>query len=77
MPRMDGYQLVASVKGDSALAHIPAVMVTSRASPKHRGRAAEVGASDFVTKPYQDDQLLGIIRRLLEETPATPPALES
>ncbi len=65
MPRMGGYELLASVKGDPALAHVPAVMVTSRSTAKHRRKAEEVGASDFVVKPYQDEQLLGIIRRVV------------
>jgi chemosensory pili system protein ChpA (sensor histidine kinase/response regulator) len=65
MPRMDGYELVASVRNQAAHAHIPVVMVTSRASSKHRRQAEEVGANGFVVKPYLDEDLLATIRALV------------
>jgi chemosensory pili system protein ChpA (sensor histidine kinase/response regulator) len=61
MPRMDGYQLVSRIKANPALAQVPAVMVTSRSTAKHRRKAEEVGACDFVVKPFQDDHLLGVV----------------
>ena len=40
-------------------------MVTSRAGDKHREKALRLGATDYVVKPYQDKELLSLIRRLL------------
>lgn len=64
MPRMDGYELLSTLKRQSAYSHIPVVMITSRAGEKHRQRALELGASEYVTKPYQDSALLEIINQL-------------
>jgi chemosensory pili system protein ChpA (sensor histidine kinase/response regulator) len=40
-------------------------MLTSRAGEKHRCKAFEVGATEYLVKPYQDEHLLGVIRQLL------------
>src|SRR5262249_38654170 len=65
MPRMDGYELLSTLKGQPAYRHIPVVMVTSRAGDKHRHKALELGASGYLVKPYQDEALLGTIRNLV------------
>ncbi len=72
MPRMDGYELVATLKGQPALAGIPVVMLTSRAGDKHRQRAFELGVADYVVKPFQDEALLAILRRLGARAVAAP-----
>jgi chemosensory pili system protein ChpA (sensor histidine kinase/response regulator) len=64
MPRMDGYELAATLRADPQCRNIPIVMLTSRAGEKHRRKAFEVGATDYLVKPYQDDQLLSVIRRV-------------
>jgi chemosensory pili system protein ChpA (sensor histidine kinase/response regulator) len=64
MPRMDGYELLNTLKRNETFAAVPVVMITSRAGEKHRQRALELGASEYVTKPYQDSVLLEIIERL-------------
>ena len=46
---------------------IPVVFVTSRAGEKHRLKAMETGASGYMVKPYQDDQLLTLIRKLVRQ----------
>lgn len=67
MPRMDGYELLSTLKRQENLAQIPIVMITSRAGDKHRQRALELGASDYVVKPYQDSALLDTIKLLANE----------
>ena len=69
MPRMDGYELLSSLRSSSEHRETPIVMVTSRAGDKHRKKAMHLGASDYVIKPYQEDQLLTLIRRLLAREP--------
>jgi chemosensory pili system protein ChpA (sensor histidine kinase/response regulator) len=66
MPRMDGYELAAQVRGDARLADIPIVMITSRVGEKHRARAIELGVNDYLGKPYQENQLLDAIEPLVE-----------
>ena len=64
MPRMDGYDLLGTIRGLPAFAALPVVMITSRAAEKHRRKAMELGASAYVTKPYQDEALVAVIRQL-------------
>jgi chemosensory pili system protein ChpA (sensor histidine kinase/response regulator) len=65
MPRMDGYELLATLKAQAAFRDIPVVMVTSRAGEKHRHKALDLGADGYVVKPYQDELLLNTIRKLV------------
>jgi chemosensory pili system protein ChpA (sensor histidine kinase/response regulator) len=68
MPRMDGYELIATLKGHEEYRNIPLVILTSRAGEKHRRKALELGASEYIVKPYQDETLLNIIRHLVRES---------
>ena len=64
MPRMDGYELLASLKKIETLRDIPVVMITSRTSDKHREKAFELGVSEYLTKPYEDTKLIETIKTL-------------
>jgi chemosensory pili system protein ChpA (sensor histidine kinase/response regulator) len=64
MPRMDGYQFTAALKADDRFKDIPVVMITSRGSEKHRKTAFDLGVSEYMTKPFDDAQLLGTVREL-------------
>jgi chemosensory pili system protein ChpA (sensor histidine kinase/response regulator) len=63
MPRMDGYELTSTLRGHAAYRDIPIIMLTSRAGEKHRHKAFEVGATEYLVKPYQDETLLSVIRQ--------------
>lgn len=65
MPRMDGYELTTNVRSDPTLKHIPIIMITSRAGSKHRDRAFQLGVNLYMTKPYQEEELLKNINALL------------
>jgi len=65
MPRMDGYEVAAFVRGDPRLRDVPIVMITSRVGEKHRARAIELGVNDYLGKPYQENQLLDAIEPLV------------
>jgi chemosensory pili system protein ChpA (sensor histidine kinase/response regulator) len=66
MPRMDGFEFAKTIKGDAKTARIPVIMITSRTADKHRNRAAELGVDRFLGKPYQEDELLGSLRELMQ-----------
>ena len=75
MPRMNGYELMAGLRQNSATRNIPVLVVTSRAGAKHRDRAMKDGASAFLTKPVQEDQLLATVAQLTgAEAGSTRPA---
>lgn len=65
MPRMDGYELLALLRGQPQFASLPVVMLTSRAAEKHRRKAFELGATDFLVKPYQDENLIAVLHRVI------------
>lgn len=61
MPRMDGFEFTKTIKADNRQNNIPIIMITSRTAEKHRNHAKELGVDEYLGKPYQDDQLLGLI----------------
>ena len=66
MPGMDGFGFVTEIRRRPALAGIPAIMVTSRASPDDRRRGDVAGANGFMAKGEFDQvELLAMIRRLV------------
>jgi two-component system chemotaxis sensor kinase CheA len=66
MPRMNGFDLVAQVRADQKLAHLPVVLVTSLSSKEDRERGVDVGADAYIVKSsFDQTSLLETIRRLI------------
>jgi chemosensory pili system protein ChpA (sensor histidine kinase/response regulator) len=65
MPRMNGLELTAHLRANQATRTLPVIMITSRATAKHRHEAEAVGVDTYLTKPYMEDELLEQIHRLL------------
>lgn len=63
MPRMDGFDLVRNIRADERLVKVPIIMITSRTADKHRKYAMEIGANHYLGKPYNEEELLGLIAR--------------
>lgn len=63
MPRMDGFDLVRNMRADSRLASLPVIMITSRIAQKHRDYAAQLGVDHYLGKPYDEEQVLALIRQ--------------
>jgi chemosensory pili system protein ChpA (sensor histidine kinase/response regulator) len=61
MPRMDGFDFVRNVRADERLKNLPVIMITSRTADKHRNYAYEIGANHYLGKPYDEDELLGLV----------------
>jgi chemosensory pili system protein ChpA (sensor histidine kinase/response regulator) len=70
MPRMDGFEFARNLRADSdpVVRAIPIIMITSRTADKHRNHAIELGVNEYMGKPYQEDQLLVLIRRYTSES---------
>jgi chemosensory pili system protein ChpA (sensor histidine kinase/response regulator) len=68
MPRMDGFEVARAIRSGSLAPGLPIIMITSRTAEKHRGHALEIGVNAYMGKPYQEDELLAEIRRLMYET---------
>jgi len=67
MPRMDGFEFARNVRADEATKSIPIIMITSRTADKHRNHALEIGVNEYMGKPYQEEQLLALIKRYTAE----------
>jgi type II secretory ATPase GspE/PulE/Tfp pilus assembly ATPase PilB-like protein/ActR/RegA family two-component response regulator len=68
MPEMDGYQAIADLRQDVSLAGLPIVVLTSEEGPGIERRVLELGADDYMLKPFDPDVLLSrvnaVFRRL-------------
>ncbi|WP_020504684.1 hybrid sensor histidine kinase/response regulator [Lamprocystis purpurea] len=67
MPRMDGYELTRHIRRSERLRDLPIIMITSRAGPKHRDHALALGVNRYLSKPFQESELLDEITSLLAE----------
>jgi len=65
MPVMNGYQVLALLRADSQLRHIPVVAVTANAMPRDIERGREAGFDDYLTKPINVGQVLALVDRFL------------
>jgi chemosensory pili system protein ChpA (sensor histidine kinase/response regulator) len=72
MPRTNGYELMTHLRQNAETRDIPVMVVTSRAGAKHRERAMKEGASGFLTKPVQDDQLIAAVQELIGSAAGSP-----
>lgn len=66
MPRMNGLEFIGITRQDPKLSHIPVIVLTSRTRDKYQRIATELGASDYLTKPYLDQDLLGAVGKNLK-----------
>lgn len=69
IPRMDGYSVCRLLKS-SGMAEVPVIMFTARSSSEDVRRGMEMGASAYVTKPFEAATLLGKIEELLSPAAA-------
>ena len=65
MPRMDGFEVLRSVRRDERLKHLPIIMITSRTGAKHRQQAQDLGVNGFLGKPFQEAGLMSSIESVL------------
>jgi len=65
MPILDGYETCRQLKTDEVTAFIPVVILTAHQDFEHRLRAIELGADDFLSKPFNHLELLTRVRSLL------------
>ncbi|MBB3282712.1 hybrid sensor histidine kinase/response regulator [Mitsuaria sp. BK037] len=72
MPGMDGFEFVARIRGDAALRHIPAVLVTSRNAPEDLARGKAVGADGYIVKgEFAQNEFLAQVAQLMARSAGT------
>ena len=62
MPNMDGYETAERIRKNSKFKHLPVIAVTAKAMTGDREKCINAGASDYITKPVDVDQLLSLLR---------------
>jgi chemosensory pili system protein ChpA (sensor histidine kinase/response regulator) len=65
MPKMDGFEVLRTVRRDEQLKDLPIIMITSRAGEKHKQEAMELGVNEYLGKPFQEEILLSTIEEVL------------
>lgn len=68
MPRMDGYALLRTVKQNAAWRDIPFAFVTAVANETEAAVAKSLGADEYIIKPFEVDDLLALVRKLVNGT---------
>ena len=71
MPKLDGYGVLEEIKERSEFADLPIAMLTSRSNEKHRKVAMNLGASAYFSKPYNEQELLNELARLVNSQQLT------
>jgi len=70
MPRRDGFSVLRELRADGRIADLPVVVVTATFGLSERLYATELGAADYVTKPFELDDLVNRVKVLLSPTRA-------
>jgi diguanylate cyclase (GGDEF)-like protein len=70
MPRMDGLTALHRLRSQAATASIPIILLTARGLPEDRVRGLELGADDYITKPFDITELAARVRAVLRRTQA-------
>ena len=65
MPEMDGYQTMQAIRANPAFRRLPIIALTAKAMKGDREKCLEAGASDYLAKPVNTEQLLLAIRMWL------------
>ena len=67
MPRMDGFQTCRALRSRSETKNVPIILVTTRGEPHYVRQGFESGCTDYITKPFDGEELLAKVRSHLEE----------
>jgi len=62
MPKMDGFELIKRIRGNASLKNIYVILITARIQEGDRVRGLDLGADDYITKPFSFSELLARVR---------------
>ena len=67
LPKMDGFEVCSRIKQNPATKHIPVILLTAKKTPEDISRGHEVGADQYVTKPFKSAMVMDTIANLLKQ----------
>jgi signal transduction histidine kinase len=67
MPGLDGFQLIEKLRADDRTRAIPVIVISASVEPERMRRGMEIGADDFIVKPFTEEQVLRSIKARLEK----------
>lgn len=67
LPKMNGFEVLESLKGDPETEAIPVVVLTAKAEEEDRQRATELGAEAYMTKPFKPQELWDLLKDYLPD----------
>ncbi|NJL94392.1 MAG: hybrid sensor histidine kinase/response regulator [Anaerolineae bacterium] len=76
MPEMDGHEVLINVRADPALTHIPFIFLTAAADRDTLRKGMNLGADDYLTKPFTHAEVIGAVRSRLEKKAAQDKPLQ-
>jgi two-component system chemotaxis response regulator CheY len=65
MPNLDGIQLIAALRSLQNYAFIPILMLTTESQPEKKDAGRKAGATGWIVKPFNGDQLLSVVQKLV------------
>jgi DNA-binding response OmpR family regulator len=74
LPQVDGLEICRMVRGNAATAAIPIIMLTARGDESDRIVGLEIGADDYLAKPFSPNELVARVRALVRRAQRTAPA---
>ncbi len=77
LPGRDGWDITRLVRADPTLAHTPIIMLTARVDDTDKIVGLELGADDYVTKPYNPREVVARVRARLRQQDGAPPVLRA
>ena len=69
MPRLDGWETAVQLRKSPQTAHIRVVLITARAQEDDKNRGDGVGADAYLTKPFDPNEMIRVVRELASATP--------
>jgi len=67
LPNLDGYKVCRLLKFDNRYKHIPILMLTAKTQEKDKALGMETGANEYITKPFEMEDLLKKVKRYLNQ----------
>ena len=65
MPRMDGISLIRALRAETAYKHTPILMLTTESSAERKREGKDAGATGWIVKPFDPEQLVATMQRVL------------